>query len=626
MRLLDYSLGIVCFVWTANAAVYTKFEDLPSVSFDYVIVGAGTAGNVLAYRLTEDASASVLVIEAGPSDENVLPAIAPFLAPGLTPNTPYDWNYTTVPRESIDNRSIPYNRGHILGGSSSANYHVHQYGPPDDYDKLAAITGDNGWSWDKIKKYVYKHEKFRKPVQDAGEEKRYIQEDHGTQGIVPVSLPGHHQAVDDLVIAATRELPHDFPYSPDTSGILGLGWAQSTIDNGTRQSSSTTYLRSANSRPNLSVLIETQVLKLLPTSRNGGKPAFRGVLLSNGESTPNYVFAKNEVILSAGSIGTPQLLLLSGIGPKEDLESHGIHTLVDNPSVGHNFSDHIYVPYHFAVRGADTLDDLLRNPALMQAAIGEWMVTQKGPISNGVLNQFGFFRFPSNTSIFDSTPDPATGPNAPHWEMMICNFWLSRVLSIPPTGNFLSLLTVLGAPISRGFVKLSSADPLHKPIIDPQYLTKDYDTAALREAARAMKKFASAKAFSDFIIEPVESSAFDSDETLDDHIRKTVDIVFHAVGTGSMSKDSANWGVVNSKLKVKGTDGLRVVDASVWPFVPSVHTQGPTYLVAERAADIILDEYKSGAWDGLLHLAQNVWSSPDSSPSGSVTLSQLGDL
>ncbi|KAF9531000.1 hypothetical protein CPB83DRAFT_850001 [Crepidotus variabilis] len=622
MRWALISSSLILLSSTTRAAVFRKFEELPTVSFDYIIVGAGNAGNVLANRLSENPAVSVLVVEAGPSDEDVLPAIAPFLALGLA-NTIYDWNYTTVPQNGVDNRAIPYNRGRLLGGSSTANIHMHQYGSADDYDKLAAITGDSEWAWKRMKKYVHKHERFIKPAEVAdGTAKGYIEEDRGTDGMVPISLSTYRKPFDDLVLSVTRELPEDFPFNPDTSGgdnTLGLGWVRQSIANGTRQSSSTTYLRSAASRPNLFVLIETQVLKLLPTGNSGGKPAFRGVLLSSTNPSPNYVLAKREVILSAGSIGTPQLLLLSGIGPKEDLEQLNIPTLVNSPSVGHNFSDHIFVPYWYEVKGLDTLDDTFRQPDLMQAAIGEWMASRTGLIANGYSSQIGFFRFPSNTSIFDSTPDPSSGPKAAHWEMMFCNFWLARPLPVPDSGTYITLMTSLTSPVSRGFVKLASINPLDEPIIDPRYLTADYDKKAMREALRVLKRFASSKTFSEYIVGAVGSSGSEEDEPVDEHIRKNLGTTFHGVGTGAISPDNAAWGVVDSRLRVKGADGLRIVDASIWPFVPSAHTQGPTYLIAERAADIIIDEYQPISLHSILRFARNVWNSASFNFWGSST-------
>ncbi|KAF9530999.1 hypothetical protein CPB83DRAFT_892268 [Crepidotus variabilis] len=572
------------------ARTYDQYWNLPSLSYDYVIVGAGAAGNVIASRLSENSGISVLVIEAGPSDEGVTAAIAPLLAPTLTPNTPYDWNYTVAPQVGLNNRQFALPRGRLLGGSSSANYMVHHFGSSDDYDKLASLTGDNGWSWANMKKYIFKHEKIVPPNDGHDTTGQYIPANHGTTGMLSVSLPGNSQVIDAKVTAASQQLAAEFPYMNDTATpekIIGIGWTQQSIGGGVRSSSSTSYLRSANSRPNLSVLINAQVTRLLPTGIENGKLAFRGVMFANGPNQiPGVVLAKKEVILSAGSIGTPQILLLSGIGPQADLQKLHILPLVDNPSVGDNLSDHVLLPNIYTVKGSDSLDGVFRDPAQFQTAMNTWTTSKKGPIANGVTNQLGFFRLPKNATIFSKGADPASGPKSAHWEMIVCNFWLNPGVALPANGSFLTFISALISPTSRGTVKLASSDPFDKPIIDPRMVTTDFDKFALREAVRAVKRFASASSWSDYIIAPYQTLAGTTDDEIDSHVRQLSSTVFHPVGTAAMSSSSSK-GVVDSQLKVKGTAGLRVVDASVWPFLPSAHTQGPTYLVAERAADII---------------------------------------
>ncbi|KAF9528607.1 hypothetical protein CPB83DRAFT_929274 [Crepidotus variabilis] len=583
---------VLGFALLAIARIYERFEDLPVVKYDYVIVGAGTAGNVLANRLTENAKVQVLVIEAGPSDEGVLAATAPFLAPKLTPNTPYDWNYTVVPQIGLNNRTYAQPRGRLLGGSSSANFLLHQFGSSDDYDRLARITGDVGWSWSKMKKYIFKHEKIVPPTDNHNTSGQYVPANHGTIGMVSVSLRGFFETIDAKVIAASKELSSEFPHLPDGAtpeNILGLGWAQQTVGGGVRSSSSTSYLRNANTRPNLSVLIKTQVIKLINTGSENGRPAFRGVEFATGPSQPvNFVFAKKEVILSAGSIGTPRILLLSGIGPRDDLAKVGIQIHIDNPSVGDNLSDHVLIPNVFEVRGNASLDGLQRDPAQLQSALDEWTASKTGVIANSRSSHIGFFRLPKNSTLFLTTADPASGPKAAHWEMIVSNFWNNPSTPLPPTGNFLSLTAVLISPTSRGSVKLASADPFDKPLINPKMVTTEFDKFAVREAVRAVKRFAAAKAWSDYVIGPYGSLAGTSDAEIDSHVRQGSSSIHHPLGTAAISSADARKGVVDQNLKVKGAMGLRVVDASVWPFLPSAHTQGPTYLVAERAADIVI--------------------------------------
>ncbi|KAF9533808.1 hypothetical protein CPB83DRAFT_757126 [Crepidotus variabilis] len=587
--------AILCTGQAAQAALYTDFSQLPRTSFDFVIVGGGTAGNVLANRLTENSAVDVLVIEAGVSDEGVLPAIIPFLAPTITPNTPYDWNYTVVPQEGLNSRVFPYNRGKILGGSSTVNYLIHQYGSSDDYDKLASITGDPGWSWTNMKKYIYKHEKFNPGVNGTG---RYVPENHGTNGTTSVGLTTYPYKIDDKVLEATKQLSNEFPFNPDTSGgenVLGIGWMQSSIKNGSRSSSSTSYLHDAITRPNLSVLIEHQVIKLLRQDKKLNEPVFNGVLVSRGPNAiAKQLFAEREVILSAGTVGTPQLLLISGIGSKEDVESHGISSAIDIPAVGKNLVDHVGATMSFNAQNLDTLDPLVNDPTAAQTALDTWTKTRSGPYASTLANQFGFFRLPSNASVFSVTTDPASGPKAAHWELAINDFGglVEPSHPLPVNASFIGVIVALVAPSSRGYIKLASADPFDKPIIDPRFLTTTFDIFTMREAFRAVKRLMKAPAFSGYILGPYGSSNAETDEDIDEFFRSYSATVWHAVGTAAMSTGNSKDGVVDASLKIKGAKGLRVVDASIWPFVPCAHTQGPTYLIAERAADIIKKEHK----------------------------------
>ncbi|KAF4616043.1 hypothetical protein D9613_011414 [Agrocybe pediades] len=576
----------------AFAAIYTKPLQLPRITYDYVIVGAGNAGLVVANRLTENPKIQVLVLEAGISDENVLPVIVPFLGPTATPNTPFDWNYTVTPQTNLDNRAFPYPRGKILGGCSTVNYMTHHYGSSDDYDKLARDTGDAGWSWNNMQKYIQAHEKFVPPADGHNTTGQFIPEKHGFKGVTSISLPGNSQGIDARVLSTLDELKSEFPFNPDMGGgdILGIGWAQSSIGNGTRSSSSTSYLRDANSRPNLHVLIHATVTKLIPNGFKNGRVSFGGVMFTSTNTAirlPSFVYATKEIILSAGSIGTPQILLLSGIGPKKELSAMGIPTIIDNASVGKNMSEHVLVPNIFQVTGSESLDELLRGGSFLDTSLAQWTANKTGPLSNSVTNQLGFLRLPQNSSIFQTVPDPSTGPKSSHFEFVIANFWLNPGISVPATGRFFTIVTALISPTSRGFVKLASTDPFKAPIINPQLLSTAFDRFAIREAVKATKRFASASAWKDYIIAPFGSNNATTDDEIDAHVRSLASTVFHPIGTATMTKAGASWGVVDPNLKLKGAEGIRIVDASVWPTIPNAHTQGPTYLVAERASDLI---------------------------------------
>ncbi|PPQ71985.1 hypothetical protein CVT26_007141 [Gymnopilus dilepis] len=598
-RLLSFVLTSL-FIAPSLAVTISSASQLTTNTFDYVIVGGGNAGLVLANRLTEDSKVTVLVLEAGVSDQGVIAAEAPFLGPTVTPNTPYDYNYTVTPQVGLDQRTFAYPRGRLLGGSSSANYLFHQYGTFEDWNELASITGDSEWSWNNIQKYVQKHEKFVPPVDGHNTTGQFIPSLHGFNGETSVSLPGGTYATDSRVIATTQQLA-EFPYNQDMSGgshsLLGIGWLQSSAGGGVRSSSSTSYLANANSRPNLTVLVGATVQKLVQTpSSSSSTKAFRSVQFGPSIGTvpnpsavaPRTVTARKEVILSAGSIGTPQILKLSGIGDPAELGPLKINTIINNPSVGANLSDHTLLPNIFTVSGS-SLDNFLRDTTDVNDAVQQWVQNKTGPFANNVVNHFGFARIPSNATIFKTVADPAPGPNSPHWEIIISNFWFNPGIPQPETGNFMTVVAVLIRPTSRGTVKLASSNPYDKPLIDPRYLTTDFDVFTMRSAVQAILRFTGAPAWSDYITGRYGSTfqQATTDSTIDAYVRSLTTTIFHPFGTAAMTPANAKTGVVNPDLTVKGTSGLRIVDASVIPFVPSSHTQGPVYLLAERAADII---------------------------------------
>ncbi|KAH9476134.1 Pyranose dehydrogenase 1 [Psilocybe cubensis] len=593
------------------AATIAHSAELTTRTYDYIIVGAGTAGLVLASRLTEDPKITVLVLEAGGSDANNTAISTPFLAASLTPNTMVDWNYTVTPQVGMENRTFAYPRGRVLGGCSSVNYLFHQYGSDEDWNRLASLSDDPGWSWNNMKRYVQKHERFVPPVDGHNTTGQFIPSLHGFNGMVPVSLPGNNQSVDSRVLAATGQSGPKFTYNQDMSGgghsLLGIGFLQSSAGGGVRSSSSTTYLAKADKRPNLTVLINSVVTKLVQTGNaHSGHKSFRSVEFSASPGTalsstgpgnkPDTVTARREVILAAGAVNTPQILQLSGIGDSRDLHELEINAIIDNPSVGANLSDHTLLPNIFTVNPqheSGTFDGVLRDPIQLNARIVQWQTNKTGLLVNNIANNLGFLRVPSNNPIFKMIKDPAPGPKSPHWEMIVSNFFLSPGVPIPPSGGFMTIVNVLISPTSRGTVKLRSNNPFDKPLIDPNYLRTEFDIVTMRESVKSTLDFASAPAFADYISGRY-GTAFQqatTDDTIDAYVRSLTTTIFHPFGTAAMSRRSAQFGVVNPDLTVKGADGLRIVDASVIPYVPSTHTQGPVYLLAERAADIIKESF-----------------------------------
>ncbi|ETW77972.1 aryl-alcohol oxidase-like protein [Heterobasidion irregulare TC 32-1] len=597
-------IGVKC-------ALYADSSALPQKQYDYIIVGAGIGGGVVASRLSENHDTNVLLIEAGNSDQGIEAIKVPWLAETLTPNTIVDWNFTTTPQAGLGNRTFSYPRGRVLGGSSSVNGMIYTRGSVDDYNRIAAVSGDSGWSWEALLPFIRKAERLV-PSADGHDTSGQIEPSmHGTSGPLGVSVQNWPVPSDQRVIRASKESP-EFPYVVDFNAgkPLGLGWSQSTISNGTRDSSATAYIHPSLAKyDNLDVLINTHVTQVLRTGVSGGVPVFRGVQFAqNATSALRSVIARKEVILSAGSIGTPQILMLSGIGPSVHLSSLGIDTKVDLSDVGKNLQDHAAELSDVWVTSASfSWDDIRRNATLAAQTLTEWRDFRKGPYTDGFYSQIGWYRLPDNSTIFRTQEDPSAGPNTPHIQLQIYDSNLAAGDPYPE-GRFLTMAMALVTPASRGTVTLTSSDPFAHPLINPGFLTSEFDIFVIREAVRVGRRFASAAAFDSFLLEPDGAlGQARTDEELDAYARANVGTAYHPTSTARMSAWNATDGVVNPDLTLKKAKGLRIVDASVLvsclsgpvrainakrivyaqPFVPSANTQASVYAIAERAAAII---------------------------------------
>ncbi|KAJ7235004.1 aryl-alcohol oxidase-like protein [Mycena haematopus] len=568
--------------------LYENVADLPSLNYDFVIVGGGAGGNTVARRLTENPNVTVLLLEAGPSNVGVLDSKIPFVANNFANAAgAYSWNYTTTPQAGAGGHVFNYLQGHILGGSTSHNGMAYTRGSTADWDRYANLTGDDGWSWNKIFPYFLKSEKWTAPADNHNTTGQFNPALHGTKGPISVSLFGYaYPDFERRVIQTTKELPHQFPFNLDmNSGTpLGIGWLQYTIGNGARSSAATGYLEpKVIQRPNLDVLVNAQASKLVNFTGTGSAAAFGGVQFRNGASL-FVATASKEIILSAGTIGTPRILLNSGVGNSTELGALGIDTVLDLPSVGKNVSDHPYTGLRWSVNSNKTADSVYQNATVFNKALARWKKSRTGPLVDSDPGPHAaWLRLRPNAHAFSVHPDPSPGPDAPHFEVLF------QPSGLGAPGNSISLAMGMVSPVSRGSVTLSSNDPFAPPLIDLEMFSNEFDALALAEGTHLLYKILSAPAWNHdgYLGAPaVNLTAMTPAERVE-FVRNNSGPGYHIVGTSGMSPVGAQYGVVDPDLKVKGISGLRVIDASVLPIVPAAHTQAATYAIAERGAHLI---------------------------------------
>jgi len=516
---------------------------------DYVIVGAGSAGCVLAARLSEDPAARVLLLEAGgPDDRREMRIPAAF---SKLFRTAYDWAFETEPQPRLDRRALYWPRGRCLGGSSSINAMIYVRGHRVDYDGWAA-AGNTGWAWADVLPYFLRAEDQTRGASDF----------HATGGPLRVEDQRDPRLLSRAFVDAAVEagLPRNDDFNGP--GQDGAGLFQVTQKRGRRWSAADAYLRPALGRKNLTVVTNAHATRVLIEN---GRAA--GVAYAR-DGREDAARAGREVVLAAGAIGSPHLLLLSGVGPPPHLRSVGVPVVLDLAGVGENLQDHLAAAVAWECREPVSLAS-----AESLASLARWLFWRRGPLTSCVAEAAAFVR----TRAGLAAPDVQIHFGAA--------YFVDHGFANPP-GHGFTLGPTLLRPRSRGSVRLRSRDPLAPPAIDPAYLADDADLATLVEGLRVSRRIAAARAFDRYRgAEVLPGAAATSDAALAAHVRQRAQTLYHPAGTCRMGADRL--AVVDAHLRVRGLEALRVADASVMPAIVGGNTNAPVIMIAERAADLI---------------------------------------
>jgi choline dehydrogenase len=522
--------------------------------YDYIIIGAGSAGCVLANRLSVDPRVRVLLIEAGGPDKRSeihIPA-----AWSKTLKTEVDWNYHTEPQPALNNRPLYWPRGKTLGGSSSINAMIYIRGSEWDYDNWARL-GNEGWSYEEVLPYFKKSEN----------NERGADEYHGVGGLLNVKDQPAPNILSETFVQAAQSV--GIPYRADFNGASqeGVGLLQTTTKNGKRQSAAAAFLKPVLHRPNLKVLTHALTTRILFE----GKRAVGVEYLEEG--LPRRARASREVILSGGAVNSPQVLMLSGIGPADHLRKMEIEVLSDLPGVGQNLQDHLISGIGIHTPHAISLANATRPKAILQ-----YLLTGKGMLESNGAEGSGFIRI---------------NPDAPSPDIQfhfLPAFAYNHLLT-PLEGHGFTLGVTVLRPESRGYVALRSSDPTEHPVIQPNYLSDeaDKDITLFVEALKRAREILYSKPFNPYRgVEFLPGYDVQSDEDLREYVRQQIQTLYHPVGTCKMGGDPLS--VVNDRLQVHTVENLRVVDGSIMPVIASGNTNAPIIMIAEKAADMILAE------------------------------------
>ncbi|KAL8989551.1 MAG: hypothetical protein Q9177_001587 [Variospora cf. flavescens] len=605
-------------------------------SFDYIIIGAGTAGLVVANRLTTDPHVSALVLEAG-ADRLDDPKIT---TPGLLTLTyddpQYDWSFDTVPQ--LYGKSVSHSRGKVIGGSSAINALALIYPPKSSIDAWERL-GNEGWNWDAMAPYYRKFHTFNPPSKETAEAlgTAYIdQEIQGNSGPIQSSFPEFHGPLGKAWPQTFKNL--DFPLTSDplSSGGQATGGFSylSTVDPHTweRSHAGSAYYTPIKDRPNLCLLTETQVQKIILEKQSATNVVAKGVSFLDHGGMSRTKMAKREVIVCAGAIHSPQLLELSGIGSAHILRSHGTEVFYNNPYVGENFQDHPMTGMSFEVIDGLPTIDMIRDPQVIQGATEAYQTSRQGPLTAGFhsvasLPVVEFLTEEGQAELgklLDQYVElPFTTPTADHPSLSTQYTILRSLLESPSEGsiiigmgasqmhfdkslqkdiyaitepeNYVSFLVALAQPFSRGSVHVKSASISDAPEIDPRYLSHPLDIEILARHMQYIPKIAATEPLASLLKsggrrlpDGIDLGSLDSAK---EHCKRNLITNNHPCGTCAMMPFE-DGGVVDSRLRVHGVKGLRVVDASVFPMIPRGNIQSSVYAVAEKASDLIMEDWQ----------------------------------
>ena len=529
-----------------------------ALEFDYVIVGAGSAGCVLANRLSADGRNSVLLLEAGPKDTNLWIHV-PLGYGKLFKEKTVNWMYQTEPEPGLDGRTVFQPRGKVLGGSSSINGLLYVRGQHEDYDRWRQ-RGNAGWGYDDVLPY------FRK----AENQQRGADKYHGAGGPLPVSDWRHADPLSEAFVVAAAQT--GIPTNPDFNGASqeGAGFFQTTTQRGRRASTAYSYLRPAKNRSNLDVETSALAQRILFEGRRARAVEYRQ---SGALRTAR---ARKEILVSSGAYNSPQLLQLSGVGPAELLKQHGIDIVLDAPGVGNDLQDHLQVRLVTRCSQPVTLNDILNHPVRRVMAGARYAAFRNGPLTIAAGTSGAFFK---------TNPRLAT----PDIQIHFLPFSTDRMGEKLHSFSAFSASVCQLRPESRGSLRIKSADPAVPPEIRINYLATETDRTAFIEGFKILRQILAAPALKPYAVDEIlPGSKVTSDEDILAFCRQTGSTVYHPTSTCRMGNDPL--AVVDQRLRVRGIKGLRVIDASVMPDLMSGNTNAPTIMIAEKASDMILED------------------------------------